>query len=359
MVTNPASPEYRQQLLALRKANWLHALVEDALLKLLKEAVPDFHPLKEPQGLAGGRNDLMLFEFSGRTVVFEIFASRTQVSRDLLILHKTKADKKIAVIIDKEVDRSVFERYLRENPDETFPFLFIGELFETSPRNAVLKLRELITGSDLAKLRRLRRAKVPRAKLLRWFKYYGVDVPSEQEIKEGKISYRKVFIATVLAKCIKQGIVVAKLKKLGLWLSSQQTLEYIFLRVNIGLNMFLYTDLDENMAVYSDIDLADWIRAGYNFPDTFILLSMNAVAYELEDKYLKSGARVLNPDRRISMSIGSSQVHFTASGRTAVFGLPREVKAVIVIPPKRRDRQPEKYLELIRMAKPGEVIQID
>lgn len=109
MLTNPTSPEYRQTLLTLRKANRLHTAVEDALMELLKEAVPDFHPVKEPQGIAGGRNDLMLFEFSGRKVVFEIFATRTQVSRDLLILHKTKANKKIAIIIDKEVDAGVFE----------------------------------------------------------------------------------------------------------------------------------------------------------------------------------------------------------------------------------------------------------
>jgi hypothetical protein len=91
MVSNPVSPEYREQLLALGRAKRLHTAVENRLVELLKEAAPDFHALKGPQGLAGGTNDLMLSEFSGRRVVFEIFPTHTQVSRDLLILHKTNA----------------------------------------------------------------------------------------------------------------------------------------------------------------------------------------------------------------------------------------------------------------------------
>ena len=358
MLTNSASPEYRKQLLALRKAKGLHTAVENRLVELLDEAIPDFHPLKEPQGLAGGRDDLMLFEFSGKKVVFEIFATQTQVSRDLLILHKTKADKKIAIIIDKEVDARVFEKYLKENPDETFPFLFVGELFEETPHNVLLKLRELIAGDEEAKFQRMLRTKISRRSLVSWFKQYGIDVLSEREIKEGNISYAKVFITTVIAKCLHQGIAKTKLKGLGQWLSNQHVLEYIFLRVNIGLNLFLYTDLDENLAIYSDMDLVDWIRAGYSFPQTFILLSMNAVIYELEDKYLKSGKRMLNPDRRISMSIGSAVTHYTESGRVVVFNLPSEVKTVIVTLPNRLDRKPEQYLGMIKISKPGDVFDI-
>lgn len=181
---------------------------------------------------------------------------------------------------------------------------------------------------------------------------------TEQEIKEGSISYGKVLITTVIAKCLHHGIVKTKLIKLGQWLSNQQVLEYIFLRVHIGLNVFLYTDLEENMAIYCDVDLADWIRAGYNFSQTFTLLSMNAVIYEVEDEYFKSSKRMVNPDRRISLSIGSSQTHYTTAGRVAVFSLPSELKEVIVIPPMRPDREPERYLEVIKISKPGDRVKI-
>jgi hypothetical protein len=68
-----------------------------------------------------------------KKVLFEIFDTRSQVSRDLRILDKTKADKKIAVIIEKEVDFTVFETFINENPEDKYPFIFIGKLFEEPP----------------------------------------------------------------------------------------------------------------------------------------------------------------------------------------------------------------------------------
>jgi hypothetical protein len=67
-----------------------------------------------------GRNDLLLFDFQGRKVLFEIFATKGQVSRDLRILDKTRADKKIAVIIDKEVDPGVWEQIHKEKPEGNY-----------------------------------------------------------------------------------------------------------------------------------------------------------------------------------------------------------------------------------------------
>jgi len=300
----------------------------------------------------------MLFEFSGKRVVFEVFATHSQVSRDLLILHKTKADVKVAVIIDKDVDGRIFKRYLRENPDEVFPFIFIGELFENPPSNCYLKLRELVSGDEEAKFQRMLRAKISGGSFSNWCEQYGIAFLSEDEIKEGNINYAKVFVTTVLVKCRNQGIARSKLKTLGQWLSNPKVLEYIFLRVDIGLNLFLYTDLGENIGVYSDIGLVDWIRAGHNFSQVFVLLSLNAVIYELEDKYLRHNVSVLNPDRRISMAVGSSQVHYTKSGRVAIFNLPSEVMSIVLTPPMRLDRDPNEYLKMVQVSKPGEVIEI-
>ena len=88
--------KFTEWVLKNRKAKKLHSLVEDRLIKILTKIYPDYHAIKEPQGVAGGRNDLLLFEFNGRKVLFEIFASHTLVTRDLRLLDKTKADVKIA-----------------------------------------------------------------------------------------------------------------------------------------------------------------------------------------------------------------------------------------------------------------------
>ena len=102
-MSSQISEDNVNQIRELRRLKKLHTAVEDKLIALIGKIAPNYHPIKEPVGLAGGRNDLMLFEFSGQKVLFEIFATRSQVSRDLRILDKTDADKKIAVIIDKEV----------------------------------------------------------------------------------------------------------------------------------------------------------------------------------------------------------------------------------------------------------------
>jgi len=65
----------------------------------------------------------MLFEYSGHKILFEVFATRSQVSRDLRILDKTDANKKIAVIIDKEVDHTVLDAFIKENPEDNLTLL--------------------------------------------------------------------------------------------------------------------------------------------------------------------------------------------------------------------------------------------
>ena len=349
---NPKSDDYREQLLALRKAKKLHTVVEDRLIKLLQVATPDLHPLKEPQGLAGGRNDLMLFEFNGRKVVFEIFATSSQVSRDLLILHKTQADVKIAVIIDQEVDSKVFTRFLRENPDDMFPFIFIGELFAERSTDCHLKLRELILGEEETKFNRMLKAKMSTSSFLNWCKQHDINVFSKEELQNRQISYAQVFITAVISKCRSLGIRRAQLEELGQWLSQDETLSYIFLKVDIGFNMFLYTDLEGHFAAYSDMELSDWIRAGYNFSQPHILLSLNAVIYELEDNFLLSKEISLNPERRISITIGASQVYETPTGREVTFSLPKNTKSIILLPPVQPEKSCEEYWRMVRISGP-------
>lgn len=115
--------------------------MENHLIKVFNKIFPSSIAVKEIQGLAGGRNDLIFFEFNKRKVLFEIFASKSQVSRDLRILDKTNADVKIAIVIDKEVDESVIQQFLKENPENNYSFLFVSELFN---HNGIYKLVELV-----------------------------------------------------------------------------------------------------------------------------------------------------------------------------------------------------------------------
>ncbi len=157
--------DLKTKIAALRKAKKLHTEVENRLSSLISQISIDYIPVKEPVGLAGGRNDLLLFEFSGRKVLFEVFATRGQVSRDLRILDKTKANIKIAVIIDREIDPKVFDAFVKENPEDNYPYIFISEVFEETPKMISLKLRQLIFGDDNAKFQRMLHLRIEIAKL--------------------------------------------------------------------------------------------------------------------------------------------------------------------------------------------------
>jgi len=346
--------QYIEQIKALRKSKKLHTYVEDRLIELITRIAPEYHPIKEPVGLAGGRNDLMLFEFNQRKILFEIFASRSQVSRDLRILDKTQANQKIAIIIDKEADKTVLEQFLKENPEDNYPFLFVGELFREPTIDCELKLRELIAGDEEAKFQRMLRGKMGPINFFNICRKEGIEVLAKGD---KDITYVKIFVTVALGKCLNFGIARSKVKKLGKWLSDEQVIKYILLRIDLGLNMFLYTDFEETMAVYSDTELVDWIRIGFNFAQPYVFLSLNAIVYEIEDKYLNPMGES-DPNREIRITIGSSQMHKTTDGRVMIYFLPKDTKSIVMVPPIEDDQTPDKYLDIMQFSTPDKNIEI-
>lgn len=358
---NRQSADYSDVIREIRKAKRLHTIVENRLIEIVERILPDYHSVSELQGLAGGRNDLMLFEFSGRKVVFEIFATADQVSRDLLILHKTDASVKIAIVIDKDVDGTVLARFLKENPDTNFPFIFIGELFDGDSIECSLKIKELITGDEDAKFRRMLRSKIKREDFLEACKRDGIDIILPQDISTGNISFSSVFVSLLLNKFVHMGMQKNALKKLLRWFSNPELIEYVLIRVDLGLNMFLYTDFDENMGIYSDQEWLDWIRIGYEFSKSYAYISLNALLYEIEDKYIRvDEAGKINRD--ITYTIGMSGMHKTPSGRAVRLSLPRNTTSIVVFVPldeiesNNFDEIENKYRNMIEFPSPTKTL---
>ncbi len=290
--------------------------------------------MPEPQGLAGGRNDLMLFEFSGRKVVFEIFASNSQVSRDLRILDKTAADRKIAVVIDRDIDASVHIRFLRENPESNFPFIFIGDLFERSPSACVTKLMALIYGDDLARLRVLLRALVSKVDLSDLYRSEGIPLLfKHKSTGELEVSYERVFNTLVLNRCASMCRERSYRLEFARWFCRRELFEYVAIRMAMGVNMFLYTDFRKEKAVYADTDLADWIRFGYNFSDPRVILSLNSIAWYVEDRLLKNLHPSQKLPRKMTMLLGMCTQHFMEQGNVTVVSPAKNTKRIVLIPP--------------------------
>ncbi len=324
---------YIQWVLQQRKSKLLHKAVEERLAQLLNRIAPDLHPIKEVQGLAGGRNDLLAFEFTGKKVLFEIIATKSQVSRDLRILDKTVADIKIAVIIDKEADPKVFDRFSKENPENNYPFIFIGELFVNPlTRSCAFKLYELIRGDEEAKFQRILNQKISARDFFKMCKEEGIEILSPDDLASKNVTFRKVLMMLLVGKLADLGINKNHTKKLLKWMSDEKLFEFVVMKIQHGFNTFLYTDMNETMAIYSDIELLDWIRASHMFPQAHILISLNSLFYEILDKYLKDSSEY-QINREIRFTIGHSEMHQSEGGRAVIFSIPTNTKQIVVFRP--------------------------
>lgn len=321
-----------QNLRDLRKRKQLHSVVETRLVEIVSGIAPELHPIKEPLRLAGGRNDLMLFDFSGKKVLFEIFATASQISRDLRIMDMTKADVKIAVIIDKDADAKVLHRFLRENPESNYPFIFIGELLADPPMECSLKLRQLIFGDEEAVFQRILLKKLNRPSFVDRCRQEGIDIPDLSSAESGQVTLRQVFLALAAAKLRKLGLNQELLIALMRWMSKPDVERYVMMKISAGFNTFLYTDMEDNMGVYSDIELLDWLAIGHQLDRPFILLSLNALFAEILDMYAVQDFEI---DTSIRITIGRSTIYQTPDGREIDFSIPKNTQRIRIYRPSR------------------------
>ncbi len=319
-----------QNLRHLRKRKQLHSVVESRLVEIVYKVAPELHPIKEPLGLAGGRNDLMLFDFSGKKVLFEIFATASQVSRDLRIMDMTKADVKIAVIIDEDIDPKVLERFLRENPESNYPFIFVGELMAEPPIECSLKLRQLILGDEEAVFQRVLLSKLSMPNFPDRCRQERIDIPDLSSAESGQVTFRQVFLLLAATKLRRLGVNQERLIALMRWMSDRDVERYAIMKISAGLNTFLYTDMGDNMDICSDIELLDWLTIGHQVDKPFILLSLNALFAEILDTYHLQDFEI---DTSIRITIGRSMVYQTPNGRQISLSIPRNTRNITIYRP--------------------------
>lgn len=126
-----------------KAAHRLHPLAEKRLISLLSQLYPSECTISEVAGVLGGRNDAMHFAFNGRRAAFEFFFSPSQVPEDLRLLERVRADVKMAILLDREIDNAkLANEYFHKKPDH-FPYLWLSSLMLPSQEEVCLMhLRE-------------------------------------------------------------------------------------------------------------------------------------------------------------------------------------------------------------------------
>jgi hypothetical protein len=179
----------------------------------------------------------------------------------------------------------------------------------------------------------------------------------QDDIKSGNIIYPKMLTTILLGKCLKFGISREKVKKLGLWFSGNDVINYAMRRISAGMNVILYTDFVENFSVYSDVYLSDWIRASYLFPQPFLSMSLNAVMLEIDEKYLEVDDRIF-AQQEPTVYLGMSEVYGSSTGKLVVCSLPKETYSVVIIPPLGETKRAEDYLSMVQVTPPNHVVAV-
>ncbi len=137
-----------------------------------------------------------------------------------------------------------------------------------------------------------------------------------------------------------------RIKKLAKWLSDDDLIEFVLNKLRVGFNVFLYTDFDETFAIYSDGELADWLRIGYQLPQPFSYLSLNAVMYEVDEARTVTAEKFLDGEEP-SVLLGVSRVYEGEEGKIVDLSLPRNTSEINIILPMDNTKLPDEYIKMI------------
>ena len=253
--------EYEQSILELRRRKQLHSIVEKRLTYLLRRVIPEEALVPEIYGVPGGRHDLMAFSFNGKRIVFELFFSPSQVSQDLRLLERSTAEKKIAILLDHEVDPKLSNEYFRKKPD-SFPFIWLKWVMKPDfEKICIQRLREIIDEKAVInQLRYLLESPVGenlerhlREQFDEINKIIGAKRKSTELLED--LTPAKLASLRVINEFRKKGIPLEKLRSLYAWLL--KATPHAFMIVGSGFQAFLITDLEGRHAIWSDGDLAD------------------------------------------------------------------------------------------------------
>jgi hypothetical protein len=317
-------------IIKLRKNKLLHSNILSELTIIINRYFPEYEPIAEIQGLAGGRNDLIAFKYNTRKILFEVFATASQVSRELRILDNTISDIKIAIIIDKEIDKKVLEKFLRENPENNYPYIFISQILDKSKIiNTITILQDIISKNDKDELFKMINKKISYKEFVNRCNEENIKI-LKNPIDISDATLKNIFITIVANRILEMSHDNDKVLRLIKWLNDEELIEFILFKINLGFNIFIYTDLCETFCIESDAEFLDNLRIFYELDNTYIILPLNKILYEIDDKIFKGTLKI---NREIRFTIGQSQIYGGEDGKTVTFSIPKNVKKIEIFKP--------------------------
>jgi hypothetical protein len=247
------STEFIEKVLKLRKGRLLHCEVASSLKRAVRELFPDWVYLHEVWQTPGGRNDAILFESDGQSICFELFASRTQVDRDLLLLRDSAAMRKVAILLDREIDPRIAESYYRKRPHKPYPTIWLSEvLLAENKRVLQWKLAQYVLQDRLAGLLTISHQlqETAHKRVLDSWRLKGIDIFTGEA--GGQVTFRGVMTLLVVRSLQDLGVGLAACEDSARCLN--QSFDFVVRQVLLGIPVMLLWDGKES----SILDLADY-----------------------------------------------------------------------------------------------------
>lgn len=116
-------------LLRTRSSGLLHPVAQAYLSEVASRLSNQMATVKEIYAVSGARNDALSTEPT-REILWEIFGTRDRVEADLRKLERDTLPNrlKVAIILDEEVDRPLFETFTRARQGTNTTWLRVGDL---------------------------------------------------------------------------------------------------------------------------------------------------------------------------------------------------------------------------------------
>lgn len=141
---------YKSVILDLRHENALHGFVEWALKRTIKQIFGErFSIQPEKYGVSNGRIDMALYHTPRTVIHFELIATcrNGHVFRDTTSLLASRADEKLAILIDEDLEADVAKNFFKAIPDGQVKFVFLRDVLLDAHRANFVAIVENLVGS--------------------------------------------------------------------------------------------------------------------------------------------------------------------------------------------------------------------
>jgi hypothetical protein len=222
------------------------------------------------------------------------------------------------------------EKFLRENPESNYPYLFISQILDKAKIiNTINVLRNIISKKDKDEFLEIINKRVSFKELVKRCNEENIKI-LKNPIDISDATLKNIFITIVANKIYNMSHDNDKVMKLIKWLNDEKLIEFILLKINLGFNIFIYTDLCDTFCIESDMEFLDFLGIFSELEETYIILSLNKILYEIDDKIFKGTLKI---NREIRFTIGQSHLYEDKDGITVTFSIPKNVKKIEIFKP--------------------------